>query len=721
MTASLSAQMRERLRPAHRLECLFRPRSIAVIGASRRRGSTGNDVLRDQLVTGFSGLFYPVNPRYRELYGRPCFGSMGDLPQPVDLAVLAVPNAALEGALADAIRNRAKAAVIFASGSVPEDRDPRLAKRLAAAASEAGLALLGPSVMGFYNLDAGVRAFSLHYPRPLEKGGIAFITQAGAMMMPFLFNDPRLRYNLAASTGLEVGIDVAEVIDYALAQPTTRVIALVLETVRRPGAFLDALDKAAERGIPVVALKLGRSETAAKLAVTHTGAIAGNDKVYDAVFRRHGVPRVRDMRELAATAYLFSHYREFPAGGLAAILDSGGERELLIDLAEEIGLPFATIGEQTVAALRAKLDHGLEPVNPLDAWGTGNNYEDVVFSCLDALMADPASATGLFVTDFTDGIDLHEGYLEVLGALKQKATKPLMAMTNLSAWSHRGFAMRLDRLGIPVFDSAPEALTALRHAFAYRDTLISPRLRVPAEASSELAESWRRRLAKAVGPLTEAEGYALLSDYGIPVPRHEVVDTRLEAIAAAERIGFPVVLKTATPGIAHKSEVGGVWLGLAEVGAVGRAYDNMASGVGPSVLVAEQVPARAELALGLLHDPGFGAFLMLASGGLWIDLHGDAVLTKLPADRRELERLLQGLKIRPALEGARGGPITPLDAVLDLLESTARLIAELGDVIAELDINPVRVHGSRLIAADCLIVPANGLRGGPTATTDHSQ
>ena len=410
MTASLPLRNREGVRPAHRLDPLFRPASIAVIGASRRRGSTGNDVLRDQLVTGYGGAVYPVNPRYRELYGRPCFARMDELPQPVDLAVLAVPNAALEGALSDAIGCGAKAAVIFASGAVPEDPDPKLARRLADAAREAGMALLGPSVMGFYNLDAGIRAFSLHFPRPLEKGGIAFISQAGAMMMPFLFNDPRLRYNLAASTGLEVGVDVADSIDYSLDQPTTKVIALVLETVRRPGAFLDALDKAAARGVPVVALKLGRSEAAAKLAVSHTGAVAGNDKVYDAVFRRHGVLRVRDMRELAATAYLFSHYREFPAGGLAAILDSGGERELLIDLAADIGLPFAQIGEQTVATLRSKLDHGLEPVNPLDAWGTGNNYEDVVFSCLDALMTDPASAAGLFVTDFTDGIDLHEGY-----------------------------------------------------------------------------------------------------------------------------------------------------------------------------------------------------------------------------------------------------------------------------------------------------------------------
>jgi acyl-CoA synthetase (NDP forming) len=719
MTTSLTMQARERLRPAHRLEPLFRPHSIAVIGASRRRGSTGNDVLRDQLVTGYCGAVYPVNPRYRELYGRPCFAAMGDLPHPVDLAVLAVPSAALDGALADAIRHGARAAVIFASGSVPEDRDPKLSRRLAAAAREAGMALLGPSVMGFYNLDAGIRAFSLHFPRPLEKGGIAFITQAGAMMMPFLFNDPRLRYNLAASTGLEVGVDVADAMDYAVAQPTTRVIALVLETVRRPGAFLAALDKAAERGIPIVALKLGRTEAAAKLAVSHTGAIAGNDKVYDAVFRRHGVLRVRDMRELAATAYLLSHYRDFPPGGLAAILDSGGERELLIDLAADIGLPFAQIGDDTVAVLRSKLDHGLEPVNPLDAWGTGNNYEDVVFSCLDALMSDRDSAAGLFVTDLTDGIDLHEGYLEVLGALKQKASKPLMAITNLSAWSHRGFAMRLDRLGIPVFDSAPEALAAIRHAFAYRDGQAGRRRRVPAEAPSEAAERWRERLQATAAPLTEAEGYALLSDYGIPVPAHAVVGSRTEAVAAAERIGFPVALKTAMPGIAHKSEAGGVRLGLSHAAAVARAYDEMAARLGPSALVAEQVPAAAELALGLLHDPGFGPFLMLASGGVWIELHGDAVLCPVPVPDAELLRLVQGLKIRPVLEGARGGPVTPAEAVADLIRCLSRLVQDLGECIAELDINPVRISGSRLVAADCLVVPANGLHDGAARSTDQ--
>jgi acetate---CoA ligase (ADP-forming) len=270
-----------------------------------------------------------------------------------------------------------------------------------------------------------------------------------------------------------------------------------------------------------------------------------------------------------------------------------------------------------------------------------------------------------------------------------------------------------------VFDSAPEALTAIRHAFAFRDRS-APQHAAPHPAGpSGRAQRWRSRLAEAAGPLTEAEGYALLADYGIPVPRHALVGTRAQAIAAAERIGFPVSLKTAMPGIAHKSEVAGVRLGLGDAPAVGAWYDEMAARLGPAALIAEQVPAAAELALGLLHDAGFGPFLMLASGGVWIELHGDAVLAQVPVDEAELPGLLDKLKIRPVLDGARGGPKTSPEPVLRLVERLSLLVEELGRWIAELDLNPVRIHGDRVIVADCLVVPANGLRGRAVRTTDH--
>lgn len=691
----------------HRLAPLFTPRSIAVVGASRRRNSSGNDVLRDQVLTDFDGAVYPVNPRYERLYGWPCHPSLRDVPGPIDLAVLAVPNHVLQATLADTIKCGARAAVIFASGSVPEDMEPKLAQRLAAMATEARLPILGPNCMGFYNLEHRLRAFSLHYPRPLAPGGITYVTQAGATMMPLLFNDPRLRYNIAASTGLEVSVTLPQVMDYALSLPSTRVIALMLETIRDPDAFVAALEKAAAKGVPVVVLKLGRSEAAARLAVSHTGAIAGDDKVYDAVFRRYGLLRVRDMGELAATAMLLSHHPVIGAGGLAAILDSGGERELLLDLAEDIVVPFARINERTTELIRRKLDYGLEPVNPLDAWGAGKNVDDVVETCFGALMADPDTALGMFVTDFTDGIDLHETYVATLGALVRSTPKPIVAMTNFSAWSHRDFATRLDGLGIPVFDGPAEALVAIRQSFAYRDFQQARGALRAGVTTAQQHSHWRERLAGLRDPLAESEGYALLADYGLPVPRHHLAMNEDEAIEAGRRLGWPVVLKTAAPGVAHKSDVDGVALGLADENTLRQAYQDMRRRLGAQVLVVEHLPADAELALGLHIDPGFGPFVMVASGGLWIEMHGDARLLKVPVAPDEALAAIRALKIAPLLGGARGRrPVDP-GQLAQLLVCLSDLAVELSDVIGELDINPIRISGKRITVADTLVVPRN--------------
>ena len=689
----------------HRLTPLLNPKSIALVGASRRRDTPGNDVLRDQQVSSYKGRFYSVNPRYQDLYGEKCYASIGDLPEPVDLVILSVPNSALEAQLQAAVDAGARAAVIFGSATLEEDVDPPLAARLQKIARAAGVPICGGNCMGFFNVDSSVRAFAFHLPDPVEAGPLTFITQSGSALSAYLFNEPRMRFNLAVSPGQELVTTAADFMDYALDQPTTKVIALILEAVRDPDNFVAVLERARAQRIPVIALKLGRTEASAALALSHSGAISGNDAAYEAVFSRYGVIRVNDMDEFAATALLLCQGRPIPPGGLAAIMDSGGEREMLVDLAEDLGVPFAKISPHTTQILAKQLDPGLEPVNPLDAWGTGRDYEAIFENCLKALMDDPDSAVGMFVADMTSGFYLHEGYAEAVRGVARRTKKPVCVMTNYSAWTHKDLAMRLTRANIPVLDGTVCALQAVRHALEYRDFLDRPSFEPLASVADAVRERWRDRLAPGSAPLDEHEGLALLADYGVAGQRSRVVETLADAVAAAEEFGYPVVLKTAMPGILHKTEVGGVKLKLADGAAVEAAYRDLSERLGARVLVGEMVGGTVEMAFGVVNDPLFGPFVMIATGGTWIEVLKDRQVALAPVDPGSARRRIDALKMRKLLDGVRGDPPCDIDGLAESFTRLSILAEDLGDLIAEMDVNPVKVGPLGAVAVDALVVP----------------
>ena len=694
---------------SHALAPLLTPRSIALIGASRKRNSVGNDTLRNLLSGGYRGTVHPVNPSYRNLYGRACYAAIGDVPDPVDLAILSVPNAVLERTVAESIGAGARALLIFASAELEGDGR----NRIAAMARAAGVPLCGANCMGFFNAEHALPAFSALFPTVLESGGITCIAQSGSLIQALLFNDERLKFNLAVSSGQELVTSAAAFMDYALDQPSTQVIALILESIRDPQQFLQALEKARRRSVPVIVLKLARTAAAASLALSHSGAIAGDAQIYQALFRQYGVISVREPQELAATAMLLSARKKVGAGGVAMILDSGGERELMVDLAADLGVPFAGIGADTTQVLREQLDPGLEPINPLDAWGTGRDFEQIFETCLHALMEDPDSALGMFVCDLSDELDLHAAYAAICEAVAQRTPKLLLVMTNYSAWSHRRLALRLGRAGIPVLDGADASLRAVRHTLAYRDFLARARGREPHRASSSArADRWRRLLSSRSTPLTEDEGYALLTDYGIAVPRHAIAHDRSGALAAARAIGYPVVLKTAAPGILHKSEVDGVRLDIGDEQQLAAAYDEISTRLGPRMLVTARVPATVEMAFGLLQDEAFGAFVMIAFGGIFIEYLKDSVLAMAPVDAGLASQLVSELRMAAVLGGVRGAPPCDRAALIRTAVQLGVLAQELGSLIAEMDLNPVLVSPSGAVAVDCLIVPRGAGRAG---------
>jgi acyl-CoA synthetase (NDP forming) len=694
-----------------RLEPLLAPRSVALVGASRRRHSVGHDMLRNLASSGFVGAVHPVNPRYGSLAGYACYESVSQIPERVDLALLAVPDRALESAAADALAAGARSLVIVGSAE-SGDHEPSLRARLAAMAADADVPVCGTNCMGLVNVPHGLRAFASFHPEPLQPGGVTYIAQSGSLLQALLFNDERLRFNLAVSTGQELVTTAAEYLEYALEQPSTTAVALVIEAIRDPARFVAALTTARDREIPVVALKLGRTAAGARFALSHTGAVAGDAKVYEALFRQYGVASVRDLNELAATTLLLSSDRRPAPGGLAAVLDSGGERELLVDTAVDEGVRFADISPATATVLRDCLDPGLAAVNPVDAWGTGNDYETVFETCLRALLDDPDTGMAVLVADLCEELDLHDGYLDVCRTVARTTAKPLVVMSNYSAWGHRRHALRLARAGVPVVDGTAASLRAIRHAFAHRD-FITRRTAAPSPVGpgGHALATWRRRLASGRAPLTEDEGYALLDAYGIPTPRRGVAHTVDQAVALGRTLGFPVVIKTAEPGVLHKTDVGGVVTDVADEDRVAAAYADLAGRIGPRVLVAEQVAAPVEMAFGLVRDPGFGSFVMVAVGGTMIELLGDAQLAMAPVDHDTATSRIDALTLSRVLDGHRGQPACDRAALVDAFVRVGRLAADLGPFIAEMDINPVFAGPGGVVAADCLIVPDGAVPG----------
>lgn len=693
---------------AHRLAPLLEPRSIALVGASAKPKSQGHNMVMELKKSGFAGTVYAVNPNYTEIEGVPCFPSLKDLPGPVDLVSMGVANARLEEQFAAAAAIGAKAAVMFASGYLENDTEPKLLKRLGRIARDAGMHVCGGNCMGFYNVDKHTNVAAFEVPEH-EPGNIALITHSGTVYGELVNIDKRLRYNLTVSSGQEFVTTTDEYLDYALDQPTTKVVALFLETVRNPQGFVAALEKARTRGIPVVAIKVGRTEESAKLAVSHSGAIAGNDAAYRALFDRTGVVRVQNSHEMMATLLYFCGPRRAKKGGLGAILDSGGLRELTIDLADDEGVPLARINEATTEVLRSRLEYGLEPVNPLDAWGTGRDYMNIFTDCMTAIANDPDTGLMCFIGDIAWQGSLEGGYPKNCLDTFARTDRPVIAINDVGRGPN-ATAIAMCKAGVPLIDGTDMALKAIRHAFAYRDFLDRPAIRPPAPVDATVRERWRKRLA-AGGALDEAEAYALFADYGIPTLPNRVVESAADAVKAAAGLGYPVALKTAMPGIAHKSDVGGVKLGLVDAAAVEAAWQDMAGRLGPRALVVPMAGRGVEMALGMTNDAQVGPLVMIGAGGILIEILHDAVHALPPLDEQEALRLIGTLRSRKLLAGARGQPPADVAGLARAATRMSRLAMDLGDLIAEIDVNPILVTPRGAVALDALVVPKSQADG----------
>lgn len=689
---------------------MLEARSVAVVGASVKEGSLGWQMVVELQRGGFDGSIFPVNPGYDEVLGLPCHPSVAAAPgEGVDLAILGVANHRIEQAARDAVEAGARSLVTFSSlHEEPSADRPPLTERVAAIAREAGVPLCGGNGMGFLHETFRLRATGFPTPDVVRHGPVTFISHSGSAFAALAFNDRGIGFNLLVSSGQELGATMDDYMQYALGREETRVLGLLLETVRDPAGFRSQLERAASQDVPVIALKVGRTEGAKAMVTAHSGALAGEHGAYEALFDAYGVHEVLTLEEMADAMELFSSPRRVTGSsrGIASLHDSGGERALLADRADDLGVPFAAVTTETLARIDDLLDPGLEAANPLDAWGTGIDADRIFVESLVALHDDPDTAVVAFAVDLTrQGEPFDEGYLQVAKDVWERTTKPFCVLSNLASAVALEEAALLRDAGIPVLEGTSSGLVALRSLIEHREMRGRGAVEAPAAVGEEVRSRWRARLASG-GEVGEREGLAMLAEYGIPVVDARAASTADEAVAAAESIGFPVVLKTAAPGVMHKSDRGGVRLGIADADALREAYDDIADRLGPQVTVEATAPDGVEVALGLVSDPTFGILVLVAAGGVLVELMHDRALAFPPLDEVAARRLIDRLQMRPLLEGVRGAAPADVGSLVQAVSRLSVLASDLGDLLNALDVNPVIVSPQGCVAVDALVVPA---------------
>ena len=687
---------------------LLHPASVAIVGISQLP-RYGGWLYQNLRTIGYRGAIYGVNPRYSSLDGQPCYPSINDLPEIPECAILATPNDRLLGALQEAAAIGVRAAIIPASAySPPVDGQPGLQEQLAAVAREYRMAICGPNCMGLITFGRQFCASGYPIEPGVPAGNVTCIAHSGTVFDTIWQNRCGVRFNYLVSPGNEIVTSMADYMQHALDDPSTRAIGLFLETVRDPATFRAALAEAAARDVPVVALKVGRSERGARLAQAHSGAIAGQDAAYDALFAHYGVRRVATLDEMLNTLQLFAAGIRPLTGGIASIHDSGGERGLLVDLAEQTGVSFAQISQATADKLATIVEPGLPPVNPLDAWGTGNDFGRIFIDALLTLDADPATGLNVWTADLYAAGTVSAAYCELAIAHKPLFSKPLAFLSNVASAVSLPLAEQLRTAGIPVLLGTDSGLRAIGHAIEYarfqRKRAVHQAEPPPVQLTREHIEALRRELQSAPGALGEYASAAFLQAYGIPVAEQGLAETCEEALDAARRIGYPVALKTAA-GALHKSDQGGVYLHLADDTALAQAYSALAKSFGARVLVQRMAPPGVELILGLVRDAQFGPLLTIGLGGIFVELLTDVRLLLLPTTRDEVRAALLGLKGAALLQGVRGRPPADLEAIADAALRLAALAHDLGDLVDALDINPLIALPSGAVAVDALIVP----------------
>jgi acetyl-CoA synthetase len=673
------------------LERLLRPETVAVIG-----GASAAEVIRQCKAIGFAGEIWAVNPKRKELAGVPCVASVDDLPGVPDASFVAPPPQATLQIIRELAERKAPGAVCFAAGFAETGADGQaLQQQLRDAAGD--MALIGPNCHGYLNYLDGVALWPDEHGGQRADRGVALIAQSGNIAINLTMQQRGIDFSYVISVGNNSALDMHDYVEALLDDPRVTAIGLHIEGLDDIHAFSNAAIRALKQRVPIVVLKVGRSVRGAEIAMSHTGSLAGSDQLYSALFKRLGIARCDTIARFLETMKFVSAVGTLPAPTVASMSCSGGDASIVADNAEALGLETPPFADESLAKLRKLLGPNVDVANPLDyhlyVWG---DYDKLHATFTEVLRNNFACT--LLVLDYPPGGDnddanwqtAEQALLAAVTATGQQA----VIVSSLPETMSAEVRNRLKAAGIAAMQGVEDCLFAIKAA-----AMIGAAQR---NVGRILPVTPVRAAHADAATLDEWQSKQLLAGAGLSVPAGKICNSE-EVVTAANDIGYPVVLKAAASGLAHKSEAGAVVVGLSGDNELQEAVARMA-GQFDRFLVEKMVgPAIAELIVGISRDPMFGLTLLIGVGGILVELLNDTVSLLLPVQREEIKAALASLKAGALIDAYRGGPAGDLETVLDAIEAIVAFAASHADDLHELDVNPLVVTPSDAIVVDALI------------------
>jgi len=704
------------------IHAMLHPRNIVLVGATDKPGNYAERIWNNLIKYKYEGGLFPVNSKRETIWGVPCYKDFASLPEKPDHVLVLVPARFAVQVIRDAAAAGARSATIVTSGfsELQDEESQRLAVELKQAVKETGLAVTGPNCLG--NLSAGEKLFTNIDDRivTMEAGPVAIAGQSGAIVMAIrqALEDRGVGVGYMVTTGNETGLETPDLMAYFAADPSIRVIVVYLEGVRNTKVFREACKAARAAGKPVIALKLGASEGGRAAAMAHTGALAGSIETFDAISTREGVIRVRGLDELIETTECFVHAEPPKSNRLAAVSLSGGKRGLLIDAFYSAGMNFAPLSKNATEQLAKMLGPGSIVGNPLDAGFAAVVDPSVYMKSIQIMIDDPDTDIVIIDAELPKAPhELRERNLRIVNEMAGAASKPVVYISAMSiGFTEFTKGLRKSLPNIAVMQGLDRAVGAIKSLIDYA----SLRKEVPDIQSSSKASA-RAMLEKALkaangaAALDEVASKKLLKAYGIPVSKEEIAQTAAEAVKIAKQIGFPVVAKVVSADILHKSDIGGVVLNLNSAAEVKKAFNDITARVKKikskpkleGILIAQQVKADLELVVGASLDAEMGPVVLFGTGGVDIELMKDVALAGAPLDEAEAKQLIAKTKAGVKMKGYRGKPALHEPSAVKALVGLSNLMADAGNRIASIDVNPFLINSKVGVAVDGLIVLNN--------------
>jgi acyl-CoA synthetase (NDP forming) len=693
------------------IRALIAPRSIAILGASNDLQKLNGRTLKFLVDKGYAGTIYPVNPKYDRITHPGgelrCYPTVGDIPEPVDLAIVTVPARFVIDQVRALGRKGVPAAIIYSSGfGEMGDAGQALEQALVAAAREGNVRLCGPNCLGLINaFDRVIATFSQFGSGDVLEGPVGFVTQSGAFgsAIATLARRRHLGLGYFVNTGNECDATLVEIMDEVLADPRIRVGCAYIEGFKDGNGLLALAARALEAGKPIVVTKVGRSQAGARAAASHTGSLAGEDRVFDGLARQFGIIRARNEEHMLDMVDVLAHCNLPEGSGIGLVTQSGGAGVLIADRAEELGLSLPTLSDETQAKLREVLPAFGAGSNPVDVTAQFIAEPEILLNGLRLTLADPAVHVGIV---WILSMDAYAGMLvDLFRTVKAETPKPFVLCWVAASEQ----ALKLCReAGIPVLRGAEPAVDAVAgligHAQARRAWL--------ADAEARAAIRLPALSLPGPGVVGTIEATRLLGECGVSSAPVALAKDADAAATAAAALGWPVAVKIESPDILHKTEADGVKLGLADgeavraaaaqVLAAAKAYDPRARIDG--VVVQKMAGGHVEFVIGLKNDPSFGPVLMAGLGGILVEVMQDVAFRRCPVTPHEAGAMLDELRGRAILSGARGRPPVDRAALVALLCAVSRFGAAAGGRLEELDLNPVLLSTDAAVAVDCVMV-----------------